>query len=82
MLSGGGRGSSALDEEGGIIKALEHENSKKRKEVGKVKEGKTFFLECQGGKDLARPSMTDLRSGLDVIGLTCTNNFCCSCLIC
>ena len=44
MLSGGGGGSWALDEEGGIIKALEHENSEK--EEGSWLEGgrkKDFF---------------------------------------
>ena len=49
------RGSWALDEEGGIIKALEHENSKK--EEGSRIEGrkKDFFLGISG---LARAEET------------------------
>lgn len=55
MLSGGGRGSWALDEEGGIIKALEHENSEK--EEGSWLEGgrkKNFFLGISGRKRLGQ----------------------------
>ena len=68
-----------MDEEGGILMALEHENSKKRKE-GSRNGGrkKHFFLGISGfnrlGQTYGDQSEIDeakLWSGLDVTGRTC-----------